>query len=128
MISSSSSRLRFSPVSYTHLDVYKRQAEDGAAENGAAGKIPGDVSPDSAGPKRLSRMFPIHGGILQTMARQPGYRYVSVDGLRNSMAAIDDVINGRLPGCFIEMSACNGSCVGGPSFQRRELSALARCV
>lgn len=100
-------------------------AEDGAAENGAAGKIPSDVSPDSAGPKRLSRMFPIHGGILQTMARQPGYRYVSVDGLRNSMAAIDDVINGRLPGCFIEMSACNGSCVGGPSFQRRELSALA---
>lgn len=80
---------------------------------------------NAAEPKRLSRMFPIHGGILQTLARQPGYRYVSVDGLQNSMAAIDDVVAGRLPGCFIEISACNGSCVGGPSFQRQGRSALA---
>lgn len=100
------------------------ELKDWLAEKGIA--VQGAGEPAAAdGPKYLSRMFPVHGGILRTMARQPGYRYVSVDGLRKSMAAIDDVIAGRLPGCFIEMSACNGSCVGGPSFQRQELSALA---
>ena len=62
-----------------------------------------------------ARLFPISGGIIKTMGEQlPEYTYVTVDGVENCIAALKDIARGEIHNCFIEMSACKGSCVGGP--------------
>lgn len=72
-----------------------------------------------------ARLFPTAGGILRTMQRDSEeYRYVSIDGMDNCISAIQDVINGRLSKCFIEMSACAGSCVGGPAMEKEHRSPV----
>ena len=60
------------------------------------------------------------GGILRTMKRQPGWRYLAVDGMEDCIATLQDAVDGKLKHCFIEMSACAGSCIGGPAFQKKE--------
>ena len=63
-----------------------------------------------------ARLFPTSGGILRSMhEKTPDYTYLVVDGQENCIAALQDVIRGDLKNCFIEMSACSGSCVGGPA-------------
>ena len=63
-----------------------------------------------------ARFFPTTGGILKTMAQDaPGYTYVSVDGVENCINALRDIESGKVHKCFIEMSACVGSCVNGPA-------------
>lgn len=79
---------------------------------------------DAPQEKYVSRMFPVSGGILSTMEKREGIAYLSVDGARDCMAAIRDIAEGKLSGCFVEMSFCQGGCVGGPSFRRRDLSVL----
>ena len=65
-----------------------------------------------------ARLFPTTGGILKTMeCDQPDYTYMAIDGVENCIAALRDIENGELHHCFIEMSACVGSCVGGPSWK-----------
>ena len=62
-----------------------------------------------------ARFFPTTGGVLKTMTKNiPGYTYIAIDGVENCMAALRDIENGKIHKCFIEMSACIGSCVGGP--------------
>ena len=52
-----------------------------------------------------ARFFPTAGGILKTMSLDtPGYSYLAIDGVENCVAALKDVINGRIHKCFIEMS------------------------
>jgi iron only hydrogenase large subunit-like protein/uncharacterized Fe-S cluster-containing protein len=67
----------------------------------------------------LARFFPVSGGILTTMKKEnKNYAYLSVDGMENCIRALEDVIRGKLQKCFIEMSACRGSCIGGPAMDR----------
>jgi iron only hydrogenase large subunit-like protein len=80
----------------------------------------------------LTRLFPAAGGILRTMTKEnPRYAYFSVDGIDNCICAIKDLIRGNPPlpvhplgKCFIEMSACTGSCLGGPVMEQREWSPV----
>lgn len=66
-----------------------------------------------------ARLFPTTGGILKTMAQNaPGYTYLALDGVENCIAALKDIENGKIHKCFIEMSACVGSCVGGPVMEK----------
>lgn len=66
-----------------------------------------------------ARFFPTTGGILKTMAQDnPHYTYMAIDGTENCIAALRDIESGKLHGCFIEMSACIGSCVGGPVMEK----------
>lgn len=65
-----------------------------------------------------TRLFPTSGGILKTMEKVPGYQYISVDGIENCIAALHDLEQGGLNNCFIEMSACTGSCIGGPVMEK----------
>ena len=66
-----------------------------------------------------ARFFPTTGGILKTMAqREPGYTYLAIDGVENCIAALKDIEGGKIHKCFIEMSACTGSCVGGPVMEK----------
>lgn len=66
-----------------------------------------------------ARFFPTTGGILKTMAQDnPNYTYMAVDGVENCIAALHDIESGKIHKCFIEMSACSGSCVGGPVMEK----------
>ena len=67
----------------------------------------------------LARFFPTTGGILKTMAQDaPGYTYLALDGVENCIAALRDIEQGKIRHCFIEMSACAGSCAGGPVMEK----------
>lgn len=70
-------------------------------------------------PESLARIFPTVAGILRTMkGRDPEYEYVAVDGIENCIAALEDVAAGHVSNCFMEMSACKGSCVNGPVMEK----------
>ncbi|MBQ9265130.1 MAG: histidine kinase [Clostridia bacterium] len=78
-----------------------------------------------AEPESLARFFPTTGGILKTMAQDaPGYTYLAIDGIENCMAALRDIERGKIHRCFIEMSACTGSCVGGPVMEKYHRSPI----
>jgi uncharacterized Fe-S cluster-containing protein len=67
-----------------------------------------------------ARLFPTTGGILKTMSKDSDdHIYLAVDGIENCIAALRDIEEGRLHKCFIEMSACTGSCIGGPVMEKR---------
>ena len=66
-----------------------------------------------------ARFFPTTGGILKTMTQEnAGYTYMAIDGVENCIAALKDIQSGKIHKCFIEMSACSGSCVGGPVMEK----------
>lgn len=65
--------------------------------------------------KGKARLFPVPGGILRTMeCDSEDTTYLVIDGQDNCISALRDVVSGDLRNCFIEMSMCAGSCVGGP--------------
>ena len=76
-------------------------------------------------PESRARFFPTTGGILKTMAQDaPGYAYMAIDGVENCIAALRDIEQGKIHNCFIEMSACVGSCVGGPIMEKYHRSPV----
>ena len=78
-------------------------------------------------PESRARFFPTTGGVLKTMAQDtPGYTYVAIDGVENCIAALRDIENGKIHKCFIEMSACVGSCIGGPVMEKYHRSSPIR--
>jgi len=75
--------------------------------------------------KSRARLFPTCGGILATMnCDNKDYEYVAIDGIDECKEVLQDVINGTIHKCFIEMSACYGSCINGPLVQRRKHSIV----
>lgn len=71
-----------------------------------------------------ARFFPTTGGILKTMAKVSDYTYMAIDGVENCIAALKDIESGAVHKCFIEMSACVGSCVGGPVMEKYHRSPI----
>ena len=70
-------------------------------------------------PNSRARFFPTTGGVLKTMnKRDTDFSYVALDGVENCIAALKDIENGKIHKCFIEMSACTGSCIGGPIMEK----------
>ncbi len=66
-----------------------------------------------------ARFFPTTGGVLKTMAQEnTGFTYLALDGIENCIAALKDIESGKIHKCFIEMSACVGSCMGGPVMEK----------
>ena len=75
-------------------------------------------------PESRARFFPTTGGILKTMAQKvPGYTYIAIDGVENCISALKDIESGKIHKCFIEMSACVGSCIGGPVMEKYHSSS-----
>lgn len=73
-----------------------------------------------------TRFFPTSGGILKTMlCDNEDYTYMAIDGMSSCIHAIKDIISGGIHKCFIEMSACPGSCIGGPAMEKNH-RALVR--
>lgn len=72
-----------------------------------------------------ARFFPTTGGILKTMDTEKlGYTFLAIDGVENCMNALHDIEDGKLHHCFIEMSACVGSCIGGPVMEKYRSSPV----
>ena len=76
-------------------------------------------------PNSRARFFPTTGGVLKTMAQnEPGFTYLALDGVENCIAALKEIVAGKVHKCFIEMSACVGSCVGGPVMEKRSRAVI----
>ena len=76
-----------------------------------------------------ARLFPTNGGILRTMeCASPDYDYLVCDGIKNAIKTLEDIEAGKLHHCFIEMSACQGSCVNGPLMADRHQSIMAASI
>ena len=74
-----------------------------------------------------ARFFPTTGGVLKTMSeRMPEYTYIALDGVENCISALRDIENGSIHKCFIEMSACVGSCIGGPVMEKYHRSSSVK--
>ncbi len=70
-------------------------------------------------PESCARFFPVAGGILKTMKQDtPGYTFLEVNGVEKCMHALHDIESGAVHKCFIEMSSCAGSCIGGPVMEK----------
>jgi iron only hydrogenase large subunit-like protein len=73
----------------------------------------------------LSRLYPVPGGILRTIGHhENNYRYISVDGVDRCREMLDSLRNSEISGYFIEMSACAGSCLGGPGIVSKKIPTL----
>ncbi len=76
--------------------------------------------------KSLARFFPTTGGILKTIKnKNDNYTYIAIDGVENCMKALSEIESGTISKCFIEMSACVGSCIGGPVMEKHRKRGLA---
>lgn len=84
---------------------------------------PAEDSEDMGGKARL---FPTGGGILRSMeCKNREYTYLHIDGVENCVNALKEIVEGKLKKCFIEMSACYGSCVSGPVIERNRNAVIA---
>lgn len=78
------------------------------------------------GSKGRARFFPTTGGILKSMfLPRTDYSYMALDGTEDCIAALQEIEKGNLRNCFIEMSACRGSCVGGPVMEKYHYSPVS---
>ncbi len=66
-----------------------------------------------------SRLYPVPGGIVGTLDAHARRKYhcLSVDGLDRCMQTLEAMRTHRMKGYFMEMSACVGSCLGGPGME-----------
>lgn len=81
-----------------------------------------DVNPDSN-----TRVFPIAGGILRTMKNKSSeYNYLEINGVEKCMSALRDIESGNIHKCFIEISLCVGSCIGGPVMEKYNQTNIIR--
>jgi len=78
-------------------------------------------------PPLASRTYPTVGGIVKTL-KPGGYEAIAIDGVANCIAALEELRTRRADRVFLEMSACEGSCIGGPVIrghaQRRVAGAI----
>ncbi|MGN0399143.1 MAG: [Fe-Fe] hydrogenase large subunit C-terminal domain-containing protein [Blautia sp.] len=73
---------------------------------------------------RLSRMQAVNEGITYMLRKNPAYSYLSIDGVENCMKVLDELKEGKIHKCFLELNACEGGCIGGPSFQNTKFSRI----
>ncbi len=61
--------------------------------------------------------FPMGGGIIEAMGedlKQSSLSVISVSGMEDCIEVFNSIKNGDLKEVLIEVSACKGSCIGGP--------------
>lgn len=79
--------------------------------------------------KSRARLFPTTGGVIRTLKRRdPDYTYLAFDGIDNCREAIEEILAGHLHNCFIEMSACDGSCSNGPVMEKHKRSPVGAAL
>lgn len=67
----------------------------------------------------IARSYASTGGIIQTIASGHGnYQLMTVDGIEPLMDCLNAIVDHQIEHVFIEMSACVGSCLGGPMLKK----------
>ena len=87
-----------------------------------------DYSVKNAEDGGRTRLFPTRGGIIDSMDLDDSFSYFSVDGIENCMNALEDIRDGNIENCFVEMSACNSSCIGGPVMMHDKVFHVSSCL
>lgn len=96
-----------------------------SSENVSLEKSTDDIEEDVG----QTRIFPTSGGILKSMrCNNPDFNYIAIDGMSACIHTIKDVIAGNIHNTFIEMSACPGSCIGGPSMSKSHFSPIRNYI
>lgn len=84
-----------------------------------------EIEKKGSSKKTRSRWFPTTGGILKSMeCKNADYSYMAVDGADSCIAVLKDIERGGVHKCFIEMSICPGSCIGGPVMEKYHRSPV----
>lgn len=63
---------------------------------------------------RSARLFPVKGGIIDCMEKQDGIKYIALDSIDLCIKVLRELEAHTPRNLFIEMSACENSCTGGP--------------
>lgn len=64
-----------------------------------------------------ARRYPRQDGIVKSMSRVLGWNRVSIDGVGDCIAALEEMRQRGANQVFLEMTACEGSCVNGPAIR-----------
>lgn len=87
-----------------------------------------DYSVSDASSGGRARWFPTRGGIIESMDIDEDFSYFSVDGVDDCMNALEDIQSGNIENCFVEMSACDSSCIGGPIMKHDKVFHVSSCL
>ena len=74
------------------------------------------IERDPADRKR-ARRYPRQDGLVKSMTPVPGWNRVAIDGVNDCIAALTELRHGGVRKTFLEMTACEGSCVNGPAIR-----------
>ena len=64
-----------------------------------------------------ARRYPRQDGIVKSFTRVQGWNRVSIDGVGDCIAALEELRQNGISRGFMEMTACEGSCVNGPAIR-----------
>ncbi|MBR1822273.1 MAG: 4Fe-4S binding protein [Clostridia bacterium] len=64
-----------------------------------------------------ARRYPRSDGIVKSMSKIPGWSRVSIDGVGDCISALEEMRMGNVTHAFLEMTACEGSCINGPAIR-----------
>ncbi|HIU34964.1 MAG TPA: 4Fe-4S binding protein [Candidatus Pullichristensenella excrementigallinarum] len=94
---------------------------------GEAGVTPVRKAGDVADHKK-SRYYPTTGGILKTLNPDIACERITVDGMENCRRVLDELRDDGSAHVFIEMSACEGSCINGPVMREHHKKRMMGAV
>lgn len=82
---------------------------------------------DDAG---LAKLYATTGGILENLAARgvSGYSFLHAEGMEECYQIVCAIKEGSLKNCIIEMSSCQGSCLGGPALARPIQNRFKGCI
>lgn len=67
---------------------------------------------------KRARRYPRQDGLVKSMTPVEGWNRVAIDGINDCIAALSEIRHGGVHKTFLEMTACEGSCVNGPAIRK----------
>lgn len=68
--------------------------------------------------RKRARRYPRQDGLVKSMTAVEGWNRVAIDGINDCIAALSEIRHGGVSKTFLEMTACEGSCVNGPAIRK----------
>lgn len=68
--------------------------------------------------RKRARRYPRQDGLVKSMTPVEGWNRVAIDGVNDCIAALSELRHGGVHKTFLEMTACEGSCVNGPAIRK----------
>ncbi len=73
---------------------------------------------NTEGAGKRARRYPRQDGLVKSMTPIAGWNRVAIDGINDCIAALSEIRHGGVHKTFLEMTACEGSCVNGPAIRK----------